>query len=89
MRGIWTTICSVYATPVEGSASPLPFPSAAPFRGARLATVVARTLHFSLGMNPGMPVLTTVFSLIRVLIPLVIPSTASSGRAEISKFSPM
>ena len=26
-------------------------------------------IHFSLGMNPGMPVLTTVLSLTRVLIP--------------------
>jgi len=42
-----------------------------------------------LGMNPGTPVLTTALNLTRDLIPLLISSTASSGMAEMSKFSRM
>ncbi len=47
----------------------------------------ALNVQFPLGMNPGMPVLTTGLSLTRVVIPLVISSMASSGRAETAKFS--
>ena len=43
--------------------------------------------HVPLGMNPGTPVSTTALNLTRNLTPSLISCTASSGRAETSKFS--
>src|ERR1700748_1333249 len=44
-------------------------------------------VHLPLGINPGTPVSTTALNLCRVLIPSLISFMASSGSAEISKFS--
>src|SRR5580765_5235827 len=58
--------------------------------GATLGMFIAAlSHHLPLGMNPGMPVSTTLLNLTRDLIPSVISRTASSGMAETSKFSLM